>query len=302
MRIWRIHIKNDIASGYTRQDLLNFCLREKLIGVGWNKINTRINSESEIRKQAKIYHPDETPAIKALNAMRSMEIGDLIWTRLNGIYYLCRVIGLWENSKPREIHYKLDISNYVTVEWLKIGMEQDVPGKVINSFRPAASAQTIRNVEDISMYMWNKYSKTKVYDIKLNNIDKWSVLSAEAIEELLLLYLQVEKGYFIYSSTVKYDFPTYECLLVNREGKHAYPQVKSGDDSLKADDYEAAFFYDENAEVYLFATSENYIQNNNPNVHFIYKPEMDEFIRKNRSLLPKMTQNWIDLCGEFYAS
>lgn len=299
MKVWRIHIKNDIAKGYTRKDLLSFCLKEKLIGVGWGEIKTRLNDETIIRQEASIYAPDEMAGIKALNAMRKMKLDDLIWTRLDGVYYLCRVTGLWENSSPKDIHYKLDISNYVNVEWLEIGHEQDIPGKVISSFRPAASAQAVNGVEAISMYMWNKYTGTSRYNVTKGNLDIWSVLSAEAIEELVLLYLQVEKGYHIYSSTVKFAFREYECQLVNREGKHAYPQVKSGNDSLSADDYMDAFKYDKNAEVYLFATSENYTFNKCKQVHFLYRKELEMFINRYQIMLPKLTQYWIDLCEGF---
>ena len=55
MKVWRIHIKNDVAPGYSREDLLDFCLKEKLIGVGWGEIKTRDNDESIIRKQAQCY-------------------------------------------------------------------------------------------------------------------------------------------------------------------------------------------------------------------------------------------------------
>jgi len=299
MKVWRIHIKNDVADGYNRSDLLDFCLKEKLIGVGWGDIRTRKNDETEIREQAQVYAPDVTPAIKALNAMRKMKTGDLIWTRLDSTYYLCKVTNLWENSKPKDMHYKLDIPNYVEAEWIKIGMEQDVPGKVVSSFRPPASAQSISGVEAISMYFWNVYSKKKDYPIKKENIDIWTVLSAEAIEELVLLYLQVEKNYYIYSSTVKYAFPLYECLLVNKEGKHAYPQVKTGNDTLNADNYMNALDFDTEAEVYLFATSEGYKSNGNKHVHFLYRRDLETFVKKNKELLPKLTKYWIDLCGGF---
>ena len=100
MKIWRIHIKNDIAAGYTRQDLLDFCRGESLIGVGWGNIKTRVNSEEAIRQQARSYS-DVTSAMKALNAMRKMALNDLIWTRLDHRYFLCRVTGLWENKIGR---------------------------------------------------------------------------------------------------------------------------------------------------------------------------------------------------------
>ena len=298
MKVWRIHIKNDIALGYTRQDLLDFCKKEKLIGVGWGKIDTRINSDAEIRKQAQFYS-DKTAAIKALNAMRRMIIDDLIWTRLDNKYYLCRVIGLWEDSKPTDMHYQLDISNYVNVEWLEIGMEQDVPGKVVSSFRPAASAQSISGVEEISMYLWNKYSNTNHYSVGNGNMDFWSVLSAEAIEELVLLYLQMEKGYHIFSSTVKYTFPKYECQMVSDKGCHVYPQVKSGSIPLNANDYMDTIKDDPSSEVFLFSTSESYTKNTSKNIHFIYKKEMESFIKKYRKTLPTLTCNWIEFCGFF---
>lgn len=44
MRVWRIHIKTSIESGLDRRDLLDFCKKEKLVGVGWAEIRTTINS------------------------------------------------------------------------------------------------------------------------------------------------------------------------------------------------------------------------------------------------------------------
>lgn len=296
MKVWRIHIKNDISEEYTRKDLFNFCRKENLIGVGWGDIKTRVNSENAIRQEAQSYL-NASAAIKALNAIRKIKLNDLIWTRFDNNYFLCRVTGLWENSNPNDEHYKLDISNYVNVEWLEIGMVQNVPGKVVSSFRPSASAQAVNGVENISMYMWNKYSNSTTYQIKKTEINIWSVLSAEAIEEIVLLYLQMEKGYYIYSSTVKYTFPIYECQMVNAKGQRAYPQVKSGDVLLNADNYMNAVKCDSDAEVYLFSVSESYIKNDCDRIHFIYKEELEVFIRKHSNILPQLTYNWIDLCG-----
>ena len=298
MRVWRIHIKTDIESGLDRKDLLDFCQREKLVGVGWAEIKTKENSEEAIRKEA-AYYDDATAAIKALNAMRRMQIDDLIWTRLDNKYYLCRVTGLWEDRNPSEQHYRFDISNYVNVEWLEVGYEQNVPGKVVSSFRPAASAQSISGVEDISMYLWNKYSQTDRYHVKKDKLNFWSVLSAESIEELVLLYLQVEKGFHIYSSTVKYAFPIFECQMVNDKGIKCYPQVKSGNVSLNAKDYVDVLKLDPSAEIYLFSTSEAYTSNDCKNVVFLYKNEIERFIRTHKEVLPELTYNWIDLCGFF---
>lgn len=298
MKVWRIHTKNDIASQYSRSDLVDFCQKEQLIGVGWKEIRTRVDSENAIKQDAKCYS-NASAGIKAVNAMRKMQIGDLIWTRQQGQYYLCKVIGLWKDSKPTAIHDELDISNYVNVEWLEIGMEDLVPGKVVSSFRPAASAQTINGVEDISMYLWNKYSGHDTYQLQRLNVDLWSALSAESIEELALLYLQVQYKLFVFSTTMKTTTREYECVMVDSDGKRVFPQVKSGGVSLRADDYMDAIKRDPFARVILFTTSEQYIKNESDNVIYVTRKEIENFILKNKAMLPELTQSWADLCG-FY--
>ena len=296
MNVWRIHIKNDIDPDFTRADLLEFCRKNKLIGVGWNDIKTRDDRKDSIRREAKMYS-NQSAGVKAVNAMRRMGLNDLIWTRLDGVYYLCRVTGLWRDSRPGPIHCQLDISNYVNVKWLEIGMEDLVPGKVVSSFRPAASAQNISGVEEISQYIWNKYRKKKDYIIEGKSMDIWTVLPAESIEELTLLYLQVEKGMYIYSSTMKFTTREYECVMVDKEGNHVFPQVKSGAVTLRADDYMDALKREPGASVYLFAVSESYEKNSCPDIHYLMKMELERFIKKHRNLLPELTKNWIDLCG-----
>ena len=45
MKVWRIHIKTDKAQGLKREDLLDFCIKEKPIGVGWR---AKVDSVFEI--------------------------------------------------------------------------------------------------------------------------------------------------------------------------------------------------------------------------------------------------------------
>ena len=87
--------------------------------------------------------------------------------------------------------------------------------------------------------------------------------------------------------------------MVDKRGKKAYPQVKSGSVSLKADDYMEAIRQDATAEVYLFSISEFYIKNNCDRIHFLYKSELEEFMREYKDTLPILTYNWINLCGFF---
>lgn len=301
MKVWRIHLKNDeTKNDHDRAKLKKMCLDERIIGVGWSKITTREDSEDKIRKQAQEnYDGNNAQAgLRAVNTMRKMRIGDLIWTRLDSSsYYLCRVTRLWKDQFPTRKHDEYDISNHVGVEWLEIGMEQNVPGKVLSSFRPNSSAQAINGVEDISMYIWNKYSGKNTYQNINTKFDIWTILSPEDIEELVILYLQFEKEYRIYSSTMKATFPVYECQMVNKDGYHAYPQVKTGNEILKADDYMIAFEKDPGSEVFLFATSQRYVKNNDKRIKYLTTEEIENFARENINILPYRTRLSLELTG-----
>ena len=230
---------------------------------------------------------------KAVNAMRKMKVNDLIWTRWDGVYYLCRITSEWTKRKPKQEHRDLDISNYVNVKWLRIGTEDNVPGKVISCFRPTSSAQAIRGMENISKYLWNEYSKEQFYKVN-KSFELWSLLSSEAVEEIVLLWLQMEKGFYVCTSTVKNSTPLYECTLVNKSGIRAFPQIKK-EDTLDANNYMQAINDNENNQVYLFTTSEKYIKNGCSNIHYVKKQDIENFIKKNHTLLPTITQKWIEL-------
>ena len=298
MNVWRIHNKNDFSEskGYTKDDLIQFCKTEGIIGVGWSKITTCIDSEDAIRKEAEQYNDRATAGLKAVNAMRSMQLNDLIWARVNGIYYLCKVTGLWINRKAEGKHYDLDVSNYVNVEWLTVGMEDLIPGHVISSFRPAAAAQKIKNVEAISKYIWNKIKELNEYEIKNERLNIWELLSDKDIEEVVLLYIQIEKGYYILTQSLKSTTKEYECTMINKNGQLAFPQVKSGNVCVKADDYMDALKRREDAQIFLFTVCEKYVRNDSPNVHYLTRKEIENFMQ-NTKMLPELTRNWLELAG-----
>ncbi|MBQ6117539.1 MAG: hypothetical protein IJL08_09520 [Oscillospiraceae bacterium] len=301
--IWRLHLKNDVdqSKGYSREFLAKYCMDNGIIGVGWPTIRTRTWDDDVLYKEAKRAYPHNEnnlkAGIKAVRAMRDMRIGDLIWTRIEGVYYLCRVTGLWENTRPTSLHDDLDLTNYCHVRWLKIGTAEAIPGKVVSSMRPAATVQRVNGVDTITKLIWNFYAGTEDYRIEpdLSN-HYWDLLDAESIEEIVLLYLQVEKRFFIYTSTVKRDTQTYECVLVNSEGVHAYPQVKSGNTALDARNYEKLAKREPGCRIYLFATSQRYFPSENKQIICIQRSDIEAFIEKNRAILPATILYWIDLC------
>ena len=298
-QIWRLNLKPEPDDIFGLRDVFDFCQKNEIAGVGWREINVRTDDYWELKSYAETVYPDGTTgALKALNAMRKMDINDLIYTRFDGTYFLCRVKGRWIDSKPTDEHYQHDVCNYVDVEWTTIGTEDNVPGKVVNSFGPSATVQQVGDVEEISKLLWNNFSKSNfkypVVPIELK--DFWQSISSEDLECLIILYLQ-SKGYYVYSTTLKPITAKIECVMIKNDGSHkCYPQIKR-ETTLCGKDYETLLHnpYD---KVFLFTTSQNYIKCDNPQVEYIGLSEMENFIKTNKNLLSATILNWVKICDE----
>ena len=301
-QIWRLNLKPEPDKGIEPRDVFEFCQGNEILGVGWRDISIRTDDYWELKSHIEaVYSEGTTRALKAINAMREMSQDDLVYTRFDGRYYLCRVMSKWVDNIPTDEHYKYDVFNYVSVEWADIGSEADVPGKVINSFGPSATVQRVRDVENISKLLWNMYAKSEYrYAVGSLELDGfWQSINSEDLECLVLLYLQ-SRGYYVYSSTLKYSTAKIECVMVKHDGSHkCYPQVKR-ETTLIAQDYEVLLQNKED-KVFLFTSSQSFFKNENTQFEYITLAEIEDFIRKNKlnNLLPASVLGWVRICDAF---
>ncbi|MBR2742187.1 MAG: hypothetical protein IKD89_01200 [Clostridia bacterium] len=297
MNIWRVQLKPSPAKGLGPKDVLRFCMEQGIIGVGWAEVECAIDDYYTLR-DAVHQAGYGTNAIKAINAIRQMQSGDLVWTRLGGDaseYYLCKVgKTLWKDRVVTPEHVKHDIANFVFANWLHIGKEDAVPGKVIASFRASGTAQRVYAVEEVSKYIWdsNCQNESERYGAKKPSEDSfWNMISSEDLECLILLYLQ-SKGYYIYSSTLKRDTPKYEAILIASDGSHrAFPQIKQNTRLVPGEYIEGLQKSD---RVYLFSSSESYGKPH-PQVTCITKEEVNRFISSNYGILPSTITRWLKM-------
>lgn len=114
----------------------------------------------------------------------------------------------------------------------------------------------------------------------------------EDVEEIVSLYLQLEKNYLIYSSSNKVDTQTYEFVMVSRNGEHrCYAQVKTGNEPLDCKKYE--HLISKGNKVYLFTVSQEYKNNNNKNIITLGKNDIIDFIYNNQKIMPERIQRWL---------
>lgn len=301
--LWKMNIKTDSSSDI---DPFIFCKDKSILGFGWqleddngNKITPKDIEECEKLGRQQY---NSRGFVSAIHAFKEVEVDDLIWTRKNGIYYICRVLSKWRYDNSYE-NCEADVVNIIDVEFVEVGTVENVPGKVVNSFRARSTIQRIHGYKEgdkyinpallATMKIYNEKKKLNYY--KVEAIDKKDILDMflpEDVEEVVGLYLQFEKNYLIYSSSNKIDTQTYEFVMVSRDGSHlCYSQVKTGNVSLDGNDY--IHLTKGGNKVYLFNVNQIYLNVDNINIIALNKNEIIDFIYSNKNIMPKRIKMWI---------
>ena len=309
-KVFRINMKTD-GNRKGQDELLNFCKSESIIGIGWSNsdftdgLEYEENDVTKIQTAIQKYLKNNNTSNKkrptigftaASNCLLRMEKGDYIWTRGTKNYALAKVTGGCKYISKKQMSdsdYKeyenYDIGFYIPVKYISDELTlNDVPGKVLASFR---APNTVAPINDNVGEPLLKYSDAVFQgtEVKFTS-PKWETfLSADDIEEIVGLYLQVVKKLYIYTSTCKTETKTYEFMLVDKNGVDYALQVKTGGNSINGDDYK-----NEELIVYLFATSDKVVINNPSKLKHITYSEIDSFIKSHKNLLPSRVQKWLE--------
>ncbi len=295
MTIWRIILK---PASRNNTDSHEFCLKNNIVGVGWriSEETRSVNWEEYYSEASKIYNNKKKKRSwnSALNVFKHrMKINDLIWTRdRQNNYYLGRISSDWIYQSEKN-NLKTDIINTRKCEWVKIGTVDSVPGKLVNSFIGGKTVQAV-NSDSIEIYSKAKYNelrKKDFYDIDWKKTDDiFSLLSSDDCEDLIGIYLQIEKNYYLIPSSCKSDMMRYEFELKDlKTSQSAVVQVKNGDVNLNSNDY-----CNLDCQVYLFTTKGKYLGEKKDNIYFIEQKEILDFMKKYKDILPNKIRFWMD--------
>jgi hypothetical protein len=254
MQLWRINIKPDSEQGL---DATEFCVDRGIVGIGWG-IGTMPTTKDDYRKIASEAHKASYGSwLRATNAiLDGLSVGDLIWTRnRSAVYYLGRISGEWEYRHGEE-YSRADVANVRPCSWVKVGSMDHVPGSVINSFGPNA---TIQRVTDSSAALYSSLLFSELRGEELTKGaaagDILGLLSAEDLEDVVAIYLQVTRRLVMFPSTCKKDTMTVECVFADLDtGERVGLQVKSGQTAIVVADYSSF-----NGQMYLFAACGVYV-------------------------------------------
>ena len=294
--VTRFNLKTDTKF---RSELIDLCLNGEMkisdikqcLAIGWSSVNVESGQYADFYNAVKLYvHSQHKRINPALNIFSFAEVNDLFWTRdMNGFYWICRV----KDTAKVYLNKALDIGAVLPVEAYKFGLE--VPGQLKASFNRPKGGITEKlkdiNIIEYSKFVFNKLSNEEYYDVNLNLANNVIAnLPDFELEELVISYLQIVKGYYLLSNSIANKSTTVkiECQLISRDVsdvKKAVVQVKGPKaqvlDALDFKDYEDEGYY-----IYLYAP---YIDNleKMKNAICISDDELYAFYTEYKTILPE---------------
>lgn len=292
--VTRINLK---TATNEREKLIDFCLHGKnqcknqFLAIGWSCVDFESDDFSVFYNTVVEYvHGQKRRLNPALNIFNEACVNDLFWTRdLDGAYWICRV----KNPAKAYLNRELDIGAILPVEAYKFGLE--VPGQIKASFNRARGGIVQRlhypAITEYSKFVFNKLCGEDYYNINLsiaNNVIE--NLPDFELEELVISYLQIVKGYYLLSNSIANKSTTVkiECQLISRDVnnvKKAVVQVKGPKaNELNASEFKA--FEDEGYYIYLYAPGVKKLEEMK-NVIQITTEELQEFYREYKAILPE---------------
>lgn len=316
--IWRLHTltkgAKDEKGKQKIQPIGKYCIEKNIAAIGWSIGKKDIETFEEYKKCCPI--EEELNSNVKLFYELSNSVGDLIWIRIDGQYYIGRIT---ENSNwvymNTDDAFKRDAQNQITnIEWFSVNNESGIPGSIITSFIPSRTLQRMRKHEicEYSMYSYNKLYQKKynknIYDID-NILDEkrskdpmklfYSFLSPYECEDLLYFWLYKNYGYICVPSSNKISTQKYEYVLIDpSNGKKILTQVKKGDINLNANDYK-----DFIEEFWLFSTEGKVdfseIDNNKNNIKVANPEDLYSFIKDNKKIISDNILSWYDMVNDY---
>lgn len=304
--IWRTKLRSTLE-GVDHTEQVEHCLKKKLIGIGWGPPD--LPTGSSLEKVTQFIESCDLDGWTKNGAHTVRRFGeqarrnDFVWTRhTNGKYMLCKITGPYkfDNSKAAKA---ADVHQTRKVAWaLEELNDLDVPGGVVRSF--IGTGSSFSRVHDpatikLTPYLWAKLNQEPLPDLELTPEDVLQrVLDPYDVEDLIYMWLQVERGYIALPRTQQKSTPAYEWTMVHRKnGNKGIVQVKTGDDKVDLAALRNARS-DEETETFAFATSGIRPGDDVSLVDEIIEPnDLLKFVKNHRKLLPGRLKTWFELAG-----
>lgn len=300
MTVWRVKINSGYGNDRVPWDGAKaYCRRVGVVGLGWGPPGMPDGASLETVLAAVDATPGWAPTGPQLirRLAGAVKDHDLIWTRDKlGWYWLGRVEGPWRYDTSAEAS-RWDLNNVRECTWLSRGLhDYEVPGAIVRSF--TGRGQSLCRVPDpiatrVTHMIWTDATDPSAPMEHFTPAEAISgLMDPTDVEDVVLLYLQVE-GWLLLPSSRRRDTQVYEAVLLHADsGREAVVSVKSGrNNQVPIEQLRAAAG---DAEPFAFSTHDAVsAPPEDHGVRHITAAELGEFMTARREVLPLRVSRWL---------
>lgn len=332
-KLWRIHL----FAGVKEEDkdkAVTHCIKNKIMAIGWpcrianddmdeyhekfkeiSEKNKLLEKKEWLKKNGN--YPDSVNRI-----IDQVQENDYVWTynKNKGRYYIAKIIDKKAHApvyKEKDF-FSEEFGVYRQVENWCHCENSEVPGKVING---CIKGQTLQPVDscllEYSEYLYQKkhfnnsnlvFKPSECIEDTLKNL-----LHSDDLEDLVGLWLQIDRDYVVFPSTNKQGTKDYEYMLKKKDGsRKAVIQCKTGYSDIDAAKFKQ-YVDEKKYNVYLATIFGNILnkpenmieitdqtpvqENSSAQIYNVSIEYLLSWAAKNKEILPDRIKYYLEITG-----
>lgn len=219
---------------------------------------------------------------------------DLIWMRLKGLYYLSRIKNIRHHENSEENESANEVCTVDVYDFIYIGTFHEIPRIIQEPFR--CSTPSIKNnLAVITTAIYNAKRGTKIYETRaLPREDLLTQMLTELdLEDVICLYLQLEKQYLVYFATCEKDDG---CFMVKSDGSHKcfFKFIDSCHSDELTDEEYSEYIKKGYTCGYIYSENPQYVyENGKGNITYLDKETILNFMESHENILPERIREWL---------
>lgn len=301
--VWRTKLRSTVP-GVDHGAQVQHCLDRQLVGIGWCIDELPADPLLDDVCDWIAGRTWEGWGHRAASTVRRLgeqaTTGDYVWTRdTSGRYLLSKIRGPYRYDNSEEAK-QVDVHQVRDVDWAPRPLRDlEVPGAVIRSF--IGTGSSFNRVHDrtarlLTHYLWAVLHKMTPPELEISRADVLqTILDPYDVEDLVYVWLQVERGYIALPRARMRDTPAYEWTMIHRESRRrSIVQIKTGQSRVDLRALADARI-DRQTDTYAFAACGEYDGDPSLVTEVIGSRALLDFAASNPDLLAERTRSLFDL-------
>lgn len=286
VRVWWVQCKpfnENERNSEQATEFQNECLQGNFFGMGWKWSEFNEYSGSEFNWEIASVFKNKVKSRTFSAAQKkygSMNSGDVVFTRLNGIYYAGIISFKPKVSGHERLTWYSNVDN-----WIKIGSSEELPHHVRGKISSKVYQGTVAEIDGLSALTLMSMVGIH-YDKQIINSENFhESIGDEDLEDLMAHFMSIKnKGYIFLPSSCKKNTPGIEYIMYDPISEKTIACQTKVNRWINVGYYLSNEAYNAYETIYLFsgAGCYNYKPSELKNVYIVSREELFEVLKNNK--------------------